>query len=177
MSKDRDQGRASSPWSNYQYQPVVNGNGGQGGSLAVSTDIDSLRGTGQGRNPSSAPPVSAVRAYERPPLPTRSSTVGSTDPDRNLSANTIPLPKARSEDLNHNQMTSNYVSSSPRPSPPFLSSSGQGSRPNTPGMKEPSQSGHSDHSHSHNTHSSQHSEASTSVSRPPPSSSSGLSST
>ena len=158
MSSDRDQGRAPSPRSNYQ---ASNGTGGAVGPLAVSTDFDQSRSPMMGRNPYSAPPSSTAAIPGRSPLPTRSSTTGSSDADRNLSANMNPAPKARSEDLNHNQT---YISSSPRPSPPFLTAAGS-SRPNTPGARDPSNSGHSDQS--------QHSEASTSAPRPPPSSSSG----
>lgn len=167
MSRDRDQGRAPSPWSNYQAaQPNGYGAGSPTGPLAVSTDFEQARGPGQARNPYSAPPSSSPAIPNRSALPTRSSTVGSSDPDRNLSANTNPTPKSRSEDLNHNQPP---LGSSPRPSPPFLSSGAGGSRPNTPGTKDPSNSGHSDHSTSH---SSLHSDASTSAAKAPPSNSS-----
>jgi hypothetical protein len=150
MSKDWDHGRTPSPRLNYQQQNV--------GTLGVSTDLDVIRNeqieanpSNQGRFPYSAPPTSASRIPDRPTLPTRSSTVGTSDPDRNLSAN-IPYPKARSEDLNHGS-TSKYTpesfsTSSPRISPAFLSSGG--SRPTTPGgsspSKQPSSSSHSDHS-------------------------------
>ena len=128
------------------------------GTLGVSTDLDIVRNEHieahpptQGRFPYSAPPTSASRIPDRPNLPTRSSTVGTSDPDRNLSAN-ILYPKARSEDLNHTS-TANYnpdsfSASSPRLSPAFPSSSG--SRPSTPGdssqSKQPSSSSRSDHS-------------------------------
>lgn len=147
MSRDLDHGRTPSPRLNYQQQ-----------NLGVSTDLDVIRNEqieaqppNQGRLPSSAPLTSASRIHDRPNLPTRSLTIGASDPDRNLSAN-VPYPKARSEDLNHGS-TSNYnpesfTTSSPRPSPAFLSSSV--SRPSTPGgsgqSKQPSSSSHSDHS-------------------------------
>ena len=150
MSREWDQGRTPSQRSNYQQQDI--------GTLGVSTDLDIIRNeqieaqpSNQGRFPYSAPPTSASRIPDRPNLPTRSSTVGASDPDCNLSAN-ILYPKARSEDLNHT-CTSNYnpdffSTSSPRPSPAFPSSAG--SRPGTPGgstqYKQPSSSSHSDHS-------------------------------
>ena len=150
MSREWDQGRTPSQRLNYQQQNL--------GTLGVSTDLDIIRNeqiethpSNQGRFPYSAPPTSASRIPDRPNLPTRSSTVGTSDPDRNLSAN-ILYPKARSEDLNHTS-TSNYnpdsfSSSSPRLSPAFPSSTG--SRPSTPGgsspFKQPSSSSHSDHS-------------------------------
>jgi len=176
MSRDRDYGQGSSPWSNYQQQ-------GAAAPLGVSTELDPGHNQNQqGRNPYSAPPTNSSRLPDRPPLPARSSTVGTPDPDRNLSANNYSFPKARSEDLNHDNPSSTtydfHPSSSPRPSPPFLSSASGASRPNTPGAsahpKDPSSSGHSDHSHhpnSVNSHS-VHSEASTSHSKPPPSPSS-----
>ena len=148
MSRDLDHGRTPSPRLNYQQQ-----------NLGVFTDLDVIRNEqieaqppNQGRLPSSAPLTSASRIPDRPNLPTRSLTIGASDPDRNLSAN-VPYPKARSEDLNHHGSTSNYnpeffTTSSPRPSPAFLSSSV--SRPSTPGgsgqSKQPSSSSHSDHS-------------------------------
>ena len=150
MSREWDQGRTASQRVNYQQQNIA--------TLGVSTDIDIIRHeqiethpSNQGRLPYSAPPTSASRIPDRPNLPTRSSTVGTSDPDRNLSTN-ILYPKARSEDLNHTS-TSNYnpasfSSSSPRLSPAFPSSAG--SRPGTPGgstqYKQPSSSSHSDHS-------------------------------
>ena len=149
MSREWDQGRTASQRVNYQQQNIA--------TLGVSTDIDIIRHeqiethpSNQGRFPYSAPPTSASRIPDRPNLPTRSSTVGTSDPDRNLSTN-ILYPKARSEDLNHTS-TSNYnpdsfSSSSPRPSPTFPSSAG--SRPGTPGgssqSKQLSSSSHSDH--------------------------------
>lgn len=150
MSREWDQGRSPSQRPNYQQQNI--------GTLGVSTDIDIIRNeqtevhpSNQGRFPYSAPPTSTSRIPDRPNLPTRSSTVGTSDPDRNLSAN-ILYPKARSEDLNHTN-TANYIpesfsASSPRLSPAFPSSAG--SRPSTPGgsnqSKQPSSSSHSDHS-------------------------------
>lgn len=180
MSRDRDQGRTPSPWATYQHN-------GAAAPLGVSTDLDQARtqqAQPQPRNPYSAPPSNPAKLPDRPNLPTRSSTLGPTDPDRNLATNPTSLPKARSEDLNHNSTSLSYstnafITSSPRPSPPFLSSGTGGSRPNTPGTsKDPPSSGHSDHSHqqrSVDSHSSAHSEASTSNSnapRAPPSASS-----
>jgi len=150
MSRDWDHGRTPSPRLNSQQQNV--------GTLGVPTNLDLIRNeqleaypSNQGRLPYSAPPISASRIPDRPNLPTRSSTVGASKSDHNLSAN-IPYPKARSEDLNH-ASTSNYnpesfSTASPRPSPALLSSGG--SRPSTPGgssqSKQPSSSSHSDHS-------------------------------
>lgn len=170
MSRDRDQGRAPSPWSNYQHNAGPT-------PLGISTDLNVGRPTQpslQGSNPLSAPPTTPSRLPDRPNLPTRSSTVGSSDPDRNLSPNSTAFPKARSDDLNHSSSSSNYHQnpynpSSPRPSPPFLASGLASSRPNTPSAsnqsKSPSSSGHSDHSNnlsSLNSHSEPHSDPSTS---------------
>ena len=150
MSREWNQGRTPSQRINYQQQNI--------GTLGVSTDLDIIRNeqieahpSNQGRFPYSAPSTSSSRIPDRPNLPTRSSTVGTSDPDRNLSTN-ILYPKARSEDLNHTS-TSNYnpdsfSSSSPRLSPAFPSSAGSG--PSTPGgssqSKQASSSSHSDHS-------------------------------
>jgi hypothetical protein len=150
MSREWDQGRTPSQRLNYQQQDI--------GTLGVSTDLDIMRNeqidghpSNQGRFPYSAPPTSASRIPDRPNLPTRSSTLGTSDPDRNLSAN-ILYPKARSEDLNHTTISNynpdSFSASSPRLSPAFPSS--VGSRPSTPGgssqSKQLSSSSHSDHS-------------------------------
>jgi hypothetical protein len=150
MSREWDQGRTPSQKSNYQQQNI--------GTLGVSTDLDIIRHgqieahpSNQGRFPYSAPPTSTSRIPDRPNLPTRSSTVGTSDPDRNLSAN-ILYPKTRSEDLNHTSISNynpdSFSAPSPRLSPAFPSSAG--SRPSTPGgssqSKQPSSSSHSDHS-------------------------------
>lgn len=175
MSRDRDYGRTPSPRLNYQQQNI--------GALGVSTDLDIIRNeqieahlSNQGRFPYSAPPTSASKIPDRPNLPTRSSTLGASDPDRNLSAN-IPYSKARSEDLNH-AGTSNYNPESFSTSSPRLSP-----RPNTPGdssqSKQPSSSSHSDHSPQTNLayYSSAHSEESSNsaTSKPPRTSSTSTS--
>ena len=174
MSRDRDQGRTPPPWANYPHN-------GAAAPLGLSTDLDPPRtqqSPSQQRNPYSAPPSNPAKLPERPNLPTRSSTLGPTDPDRNLPSHSSSLPKARSEDLNHTSAyaSNSFISSSPRPSPPYLSSGAGSSRPNTPGTsKDPSSSGLSDQQHSMSSHSSAHSEASTSNSnapRAPPSTSS-----
>ena len=149
MSREWDQGRTPSQRPNYQQQNI--------GTLGVSTDLDIIRNeqteahpSNQGRLPYSAPPTSTSRIPDRPNLPTRSSTVGTSDPDRNLSAN-ILYPKARSEDLNHTN-TANYIPESFSASSPRLPSAfpSAGSRPNTPGgssqSKQASSSSHSNHS-------------------------------
>ncbi|PPQ65483.1 hypothetical protein CVT26_000123 [Gymnopilus dilepis] len=169
MSRDRDQGRTPPPWANYPHN-------GAAAPLGLSTDLQ--QSLSQQRNPYSAPPSNPAKLPDRPNLPTRSSTLGPTDPDRNLPSHSSSLPKARSEDLNHTSAyaSNSFVSSSPRPSPPYLSSGAGSSRPNTPGTsKDPSSSGLSDQQHSMSSHSSAHSEASTSNSnapRAPPSTSS-----
>ncbi|CAA7267418.1 unnamed protein product [Cyclocybe aegerita] len=146
MSRDRDNARTTDSWLPHS----------QPGPLAVSTDISHQR------NPYSAPPTSASRLPDRPDLPTRASTVGSSDPDRNLPANSSAsaIPQTRSDDLNHQPSASSYPSS-PRPSPPFLSSAQS---------KEPSSSGHSDQSH-HHTSATSHSDQSSSNPKPPTSTS------
>ncbi|KAH9479568.1 Rho-type GTPase-activating protein 1 [Psilocybe cubensis] len=151
MSKDREQGRANSQWSPYHNSQ-----------LNTHIDIPSSPSF-----PLSAPPTASPSIPDRPALPTRSSTLGPPD----LKTNPNSLPKPRSEDLNHNHLSSSPSPSSPRPSPPFLTSPSATSRPGTP-SKPPSSSGHSDNSYNPPTHSESHSEASTSnsnPSRPPPS--------
>ncbi|KAF8892087.1 hypothetical protein BD779DRAFT_1510773 [Infundibulicybe gibba] len=148
MSRDQDIGASSpSPWSNIR----------NGSPPRVSPESESPRfqqmypPTPDDKNPNqyhSLDPTTP-RAPGKPGFPTRSSTYGSPEPDRNLSAN-IYIPHARSEDLNHssasNSRSAGFSASSPRPSPAFLSSAG--SRPSTPGGSarplRPSTSGHSD---------------------------------
>jgi len=73
--------------------------------------------------PSSLPSPSILSGSDRPPLPTRASTLGSASELDYKSYSDPSLPKySRSEDLNH---SSTFIS----PSPPFLSAS----RPTTPG--------------------------------------------
>ena len=151
MGGELDQRRAPSPRLNHQQEDT--------GTLGVSTDLNIIRNEQiqthsldiQGKFPYSAPPATTSRIHDRPNLPTRSSTLSVSDPDRNLSAG-FPYPKARSEDLNH-ASTSNYYPESFSTSSPMLSpvfSSSVGSRPSTPGdpsqSKQPSSSSHSDHS-------------------------------
>ena len=150
MSREWDNGQAPSQRLNYQQQNM--------GTLGVSTDLAIIRHgqieahpSNKGRFPYSAPPTSTSRIPERPNLPTRSSTVGTSDPDRNLSAN-ILYPKTRSEDLNHTSISNYNPDSFSVPSPRLSSAfpSSAGSRPSTPGgssqSKQPSSSSHSDHS-------------------------------
>lgn len=182
MSRDRDQGRTPPPWSGNQYQ--LNGT-----QLAVATDLDTSRPPQnnaqnyyQSRTAASSPASEFPRFPDRNNVPSRSSTLGSPDSDRNLSANLF-TPRARSEDLNHtnlpNTMPSSFPGSSPRPSPAFLSSASNSSRPSTPTgslkPKHPSSSGHSDDSITRAASSaSNHSEGSTSSSpsKAPPTASS-----
>lgn len=149
MSKGHDQGRSPSPWSTVQHT------NSQNGPLGIYTDTDPSRlqnqssSSGQSRSPYSAPPTSANRLPDRANVPTRSSTTGSSDPDRNL-ANNTSIPHARSEDLSHGTSTAlvggPYPGSSPRLSPVGVPS--PGSRPSTPAGStkpdRPSTSGHSD---------------------------------
>ncbi|KAF9054366.1 hypothetical protein BJ165DRAFT_1438295 [Panaeolus papilionaceus] len=144
MSKDRDQPRAPSPWSNHQQQLQQQQQQPPTHYHTGSTELEYARNPARNVQ-SSALVTTNGRSIDRPNPPPRSSTLGASDPDRNLSANNL-LPQSRSEDLNHH---SNYNSSfpsnsSPRPSPPFLSNP---SRPTTPGSSaHPSSSGHSDNS-------------------------------
>jgi len=149
MSREHDLGRAPSPWNNVTSPMNIS---------AASADAEqtpgqpirsqlplSLRDTGN-------PFPNTSRPLERPNVPTRSATYGSPDPDRNFSW----VPHSRSEDLNHtfssSPQSSPYLTTSPRPSPAFLSSAGS-SRPSTPGgaqnLKPRSSSGHSDDSDQH----------------------------
>ncbi|KAK0218102.1 LIM domain-containing protein [Armillaria fumosa] len=167
MNRDQESGRSPSPWSNGQSR---------GQPLGLSVDPRNGKAPSQSTNtassPYSAPPTSATRLPDRPQIPTRSSTVGSTEPDRNT-APKESRPTARSEDLNH--------SSSSRPVPGFLrtsrSSTPAGSSSSRP--HPPSSSGHSDDSTNYTNEkrrsvasfSSARSSSSTSERAPPPSSS------
>lgn len=149
MSNDQDARRNPASWSNSQHSMP------NGSSPAISIDPESGRMQRnnpnyiqQNQGPSSAPPTNAARLPDRPQIPTRSSTTGTSDPDRN--ARDL-IPHARSEDLNHASATSSnpdsFAASSPRPSPAFLQSA-SGSRPSTPEgssrHNHPSSSGHSE---------------------------------
>ena len=69
--------------------------------------------------PSSLPSPSILAGPDRPPLPTRASTLGSTSELDHNPSFASSLPKhSRSEDLNHSAPSSTFVSAS---------------RPNTPG--------------------------------------------
>lgn len=157
MSREHDLGRAPSPWNN-TMSPM--------NTPAVTAETESSRSQqNQGQpqlqqqrsNHNPSPPNTArpLGPLERPHVPTRSATLGTPDPDRNLSSNTW-IPQSRSEDLNHSfsssPQSSTYLATSPRPSPAFLSSAGS-SRPSTPGgtqnLKPRSSSGHSDDSDQH----------------------------
>jgi hypothetical protein len=137
MSKDRDIGRPSSPWSSYsqQFQKL----GGSQTHLTVSTEANH-----QGRALLCAPSTSSTAVPIRPNPPTRSLT----DPSRAYSSNnSLPFSNSRSEDLNHQGSSPiDILSSSPRPFAQLHSST---SRPSTPGTskqsKEMSASSHSDH--------------------------------
>lgn len=186
MSKDQDQGLAPSPWSNSQHRE-------QNGPVhGASTDSDSIRAQwstanprSQQYNPYSNAPAAPARHPDRPHAPTRSSTVGSSEPDRSLSTR-VMIPHARSEDLNHSSSSSLPAAAlsgaSPRPSPAFLQAAG-GSRPSTPAdssrRNHPSSSGHSDESNKRSSvasfasaHSSSSSSSSASGAKAPPTSSS-----
>ncbi|KXN86579.1 Rho-type GTPase-activating protein 1 [Leucoagaricus sp. SymC.cos] len=129
---------------------------------AVTADTDPIRSQQfqgqaplQPRNNHNPSPPNTAWPLERPKPPTRSATLGTPDSDRNLASNTW-IPQSRSEDLNHSfsssPQSSTYLTTSPRPSPAFLSSAGS-SRPSTPGgiqnLKPRSSSGHSDDSDQH----------------------------
>lgn len=166
MSREHDLGRASSPWST-AVSPM--------NTSAVSAESEATRNQQnpgqlqpQPRNTQNPSPPNTARPLERPTVPTRSATYGTPDPDRNLSNTWVP--QSRSEDLNHSisssPQSSSYLTTSPRPSPAFLSSAGS-SRPSTPGgtqnLKPRSSSGHSDDSDQHlsvNSHVSGHSTSS-----------------
>ncbi|KAJ7583291.1 LIM domain-containing protein [Mycena floridula] len=125
MSKEQEARRVPSPWTNGQNNSPT----GSSGSLSIESDAarflrNNSNSWSPNQGPSSAPATNAARLPERTQLPTRSSTTGTSEPDRNHSFNDA-IPHARSEDLNHG------LSSSPRPSPAFLQPAG-GSRPSTP---------------------------------------------
>ncbi|KAL4268903.1 RhoGAP-domain-containing protein [Pleurotus pulmonarius] len=149
MSDDQDQGRAQYPWSN----PQLNSQNALHG-LSVNPDVSrSQRPPNQqrydARSPYSAPAGNPGRLPERPNLPTRSSTVGTPDPDRNQNADDL-VPHARSEDLNHGYYGAPLPGSSPTQDSNYLSANSR-SRPSTPGSSSnrnnpSSSSGHSDES-------------------------------
>lgn len=149
MSREHDLGRAPSPWNNVTSPmniSTASADAEQTPGQPIRSQLPlSLRDTGN-------PFPNTSRPLERPNIPTRSATYGSPDPDRNFSW----VPHSRSEDLNHtfssSPQSSPYLTTSPRPSPAFLSSAGS-SRPSTPGgaqnLKPRSSSGHSDDSDQH----------------------------
>lgn len=153
MSNDQDHGRAPSPWLSNQHTSQT------GSPTGISAEPESprlqhipMQANSQSRLPYASPPSNTTRLPDRPNVPTRSSTLGSSEPDRNLSTNAYPT-HARSEDLSHGSSSSNnypsgFPGSSPRPSPAFLASAGS-SRPSSPPgskSKHPSSSGHSERS-------------------------------
>jgi hypothetical protein len=152
MSKDNDHGREPSSWSGSQHPsstPTPSGLSSDPGSPKSQQFLPQF--TTQFRSSAFAPSPNTARPPDRPKLPTRSSTLGNSEPDHNLSVNTY-IPHSRSEDLNHGNSSSSHPSgfpeSSPRPSPAFLTSAGGSSRPSTPAGSQrpnhPSSSGHSD---------------------------------
>ncbi|KAL0953576.1 hypothetical protein HGRIS_004792 [Hohenbuehelia grisea] len=181
MSKDRDHGRGPYLWPNDQQALQSSNSPLQG--LSVNSDLARAQRNQQRidtRSPFSAPPGSPARLPERPNVPTRSSTLGTPEPDPNLfPKDRIPHP--RSEDLNHtgvlNHPSTFIPGSSPRTGSNFLHANSR-SRPSTPGSQSnrhraPSSSGNSDESErrlSIGSFSSQHSGASSQSggTRPPP---------
>lgn len=163
----RDIARAPSPWSSLHHQ---------NGTASPPTSTDPTSRSFNSNGPYSAPPTSPSRLPDRQNIPTRASTLGSSDPSRHLApkhSNTIPF--AHSEDLNHStSFGAGLPGSSPKPAPAFLSP-GNNSRPSTPAgssqHKPTSSSGHSDDSN-HRTSiasfSSAQSGSSTSSDRKPP---------
>jgi hypothetical protein len=155
MSKDNDHGRREpSPWTSNQHSsnsPPPSGLYSDPGSPKPQHFHQHL--SNQFRSPAFPPSSSSSRPSDRPKIPTRSSTLGNSVPDHNLSVNTY-IPQSRSEDLNHGSSSSSHPSafpgSSPRPSPAFLTSASGSSRPSTPGGSQrpnhPSSSGHSEDS-------------------------------
>ncbi|EDR14675.1 LIM domain-containing protein [Laccaria bicolor S238N-H82] len=166
----REQEHPRLPWSSIQ-----NGN-----PLGISTDLDfsktSSNQVTQSRNFASAPSSAINRFPDHSIPPTRASTFGTPDPDRNLSPPS-PLPHSRSEDLNHSSASSSFFppisTSTPRPSPAFLSSVNTpptGSRPSTPATSsksnQPFASDRSDDSNHHSSLYSAPSESSTQSTTP-----------
>lgn len=150
MSREHDLGRAPSPWNYPNPTPAATAD-----PQATPSQQNHGQLPLQPRNNFDPSPPNTGRQLERPNVPTRSATVRTPDPDRNLASN-IWNPQSRSEDLNHSFSSSSqgstYLTTSPRPSPALLSSAGS-SRPSTPGgtqnLKPRSSSGHSDDSDQH----------------------------
>ena len=189
MSKDYDHGRREpSPWAGNQHPsntPPPSGLSSDPGSPKPQNFHPQL--SNQFRSPAFTPSSNPSRPPDRPKVPTRSSTLGNSVPDHNLSVNTY-IPQSRSEDLNHGSSSgfhpSAFPGSSPRPSPAFLTSASGSSRPSTPGgsqrPKHPSSSGHSeelDHRRSVASFSSANSNSSSNsgVGKPPPTTASSTS--
>jgi len=148
MSKDHDYARATLSTQHTTHTPSPSALSADPGSSKPQHFYPQF--ASQFRSPSTS--INPARPPDRPKVPTRSSTLGSSEPDRNLSVNTY-IPHSRSEDLNHGSSSSSHPSgfpaSSPRPSPAFLTSAGGSSRPSTPAASQrpkPSSSGHSDNS-------------------------------
>ncbi|KAJ8487930.1 hypothetical protein ONZ45_g14153 [Pleurotus djamor] len=150
MSKDQDPGRGQYPWANPQL-------GSQNAHLGLSVNADVSRfqtapnqQRPDARSPYSAPAGTSGRLPERTNVPTRSSTLGTSDPDRNQLANDL-VPHAKSEDMNHSNYAIPATGSSPRQDNNYLTANSR-SRPSTPAGTSSnrngpsSSSGHSDES-------------------------------
>jgi hypothetical protein len=153
MSKEQDRGRESSPWAGTQHPsstPPPSGLSPDPGSSKIQYISSQL--AAQSRPPPFSPSNNPICSPDRPKLPTRSSTLGNSEPDHSLSVHSS-IPYSRSEDLSHGSSSfqpSSFTGSSPRPSPAFLTPAGGSSRPTTPAGSQmpqrPSSSGHSDDS-------------------------------
>lgn len=150
MSKDNDHSREPSPWAGSQHPshtPPPSGHSTDPGSPKLQNFQPQF--ATQYRPSSLTPSSNIVRPLDRPKLPTRSSTIGSSEPDRNLSVNTY-IPHSRSEDLNHGSSSSSHPSgfpgSSPRPSLAFLPSAGGSSNSTPAGSQRPNHPSSSEHS-------------------------------
>lgn len=153
MSKDQEHAHTPNPWSNqYNSQTLSD--------LRADPEASRLhpiltQANAQPQSPYSAPSTNHSRLPDRTNVPTRSATLNSAEPDRNLSASTY-VPHARSEDFNHGSSSRSHPSgfSGPSPrAPPAFQVSGGGSRPSTPASstnaKHSSSSGHADVLHGH----------------------------
>ncbi|KAF8661306.1 hypothetical protein AX16_001404 [Volvariella volvacea WC 439] len=144
MSRDQEQAIAPSPRPNGHLNI-------QNGSLGISAESDySRQYPPRASSPSEIPYAdttgNAGRLPERQNLPTRSSTTGSVEPDRNLLSKGYSR-QAHSEDLNHSNLPNSLVPGGSSPRVPYGLPSSPSSRPNTPltssKSNQPSSTAHS----------------------------------
>ena len=155
MSREFDRREQDSREQQHARLPLSSSQNGN--PLGLSIDLDfsktSSNHVTQSRNFASTPSSATNRFPDRSIPSTRASTVGTPNPDRNLSLPS-PIPYSRSEVPNHICASSSpsppISASTPTPSPAFLSSVKTSSTPATSSKSnQPSASNHCSRSRSH----------------------------